>query len=93
MALSTGKVIRLRHRLWRVDRITDTEFTATSLDGRDQRRWRFLRSLEEEDGSWRHEEVRLLSDSTDERYQPIVLKDDEEEALRVIAEFVAELPA
>ncbi len=46
--LRAGSVIRLRHRLWRVDRVTDDEFVATPLDGREFRRARFLRSFEEE---------------------------------------------
>jgi len=48
MELKTGSVIRLRERLWRIDRITDEEFAATTLDGRDPRRSRFLRALEED---------------------------------------------
>jgi superfamily II DNA or RNA helicase len=46
--LKTGTVIRLRERLWRVDHVTGDEFAATPLDGRDGRRRRFLRALEEE---------------------------------------------
>jgi ERCC4-related helicase len=46
--LNVGSVIRFRYRVWRVDRIDEQEFVATPLDGRDSRRWRFLRSLEEE---------------------------------------------
>ncbi|GIW72668.1 MAG: hypothetical protein KatS3mg102_2210 [Planctomycetota bacterium] len=45
--MKPGTVIRLRERLWRLDRVTDTEFSATPLDGRDGRRRRFLRALEE----------------------------------------------
>ena len=45
--LKAGRVIRLRRRLWRVDRVTDEEFAATPLDGRESRRLRFLRALEE----------------------------------------------
>ena len=47
MLLEPGRVIRLRERLWRIDRVEATEFAATPLDGRDTRRWRFLRSFEE----------------------------------------------
>ncbi len=47
--LKIGSVVRLRNRIWRVDRVDDREFWATPLDGRDTRRWRFLRSLEEGD--------------------------------------------
>src|SRR5688572_24551592 len=47
--LELGKVIRFRNRTWRVDKLDDREFWATPLDGRDTRRWRFLRSLEEAD--------------------------------------------
>ncbi len=45
--VAVGSVIRLRNRVWRVDRVEEDEFAATPLDGRDTRRWRFLRSLEE----------------------------------------------
>ena len=45
--LKIGAVVRLRNRIWRVDRVDNREFAATPLDGRDTRRWRFLRSLEE----------------------------------------------
>lgn len=47
--LKIGSVVRFRNRIWRVDRVDDKEFWATPLDGRDTRRWRFLRSLEEGD--------------------------------------------
>lgn len=47
--LTIGSVIRLRKRIWRVDRIDDRDFWATPLDGRDTRRWCFLRSMEEGD--------------------------------------------
>jgi superfamily II DNA or RNA helicase len=47
MTLALGNVIRLRERIWRVDRVDEHEFAATPLDGRDTRRWRFLRALEE----------------------------------------------
>ena len=49
MEMKIGSVVRLRNRIWRVDRLDDREFWATPLDGRDIRRWRFLRSLEEQD--------------------------------------------
>ena len=49
MELTIGSVVRLRNRIWRLDRVDDREFWATPLDGRDTRRWRFLRSLEEGD--------------------------------------------
>lgn len=45
--MTIGSVIRLRNRTWRVDRLDDREFWAIPLDGRDTRRWRFSRSLEE----------------------------------------------
>ncbi len=45
--LKAGGVIRLRERLWRIDRVTEEEFAATPLDGRGHKRWRFLRALEE----------------------------------------------
>ena len=47
MPIEVGSVIRFRNRIWRVDRVDALEFAATPLDGRDTRRWRFLRSLEE----------------------------------------------
>ncbi len=47
--LKIGSVIRFRNRIWRVDPVDDREFWATPLDGRDTRRWQFLRSLEEGD--------------------------------------------
>lgn len=49
--LRPGAVIRLRERLWRVDRVEETEFAATPLDGRDTYPRRFLRSLEAEDAA------------------------------------------
>ncbi len=49
--LKAGTVIRLRQRLWRLDQVTEEEFAATPLDGRDSRRRRFLRALEEENVS------------------------------------------
>ncbi|RME54160.1 MAG: helicase [Deltaproteobacteria bacterium] len=45
--MKAGTVIRLRERLWRVDRVSEVDFAATPIDGRDSRRRRFLRSLEE----------------------------------------------
>ena len=65
MQLEVGSVIRLRHRLWRVDRVTDQDFTATPIDGRDIRRWRFLRSFEEqlaEPGALPAPDPQVLSD-------------------------------
>jgi hypothetical protein len=44
--LKIGSVVRLRNRIWRVDRVDDREFWATPLDGRDIRRCRFLRLVE-----------------------------------------------
>ena len=40
--VALGQVIRLRNRIWRVDRVDEQEFAVTPLDGRDTRRWRFL---------------------------------------------------
>ena len=51
MNLKTGAVIHLRNRIWRVDRVEEKEFAATPLDGRDARRWRFLRDFEEQNAS------------------------------------------
>jgi len=45
--MKAGTVIRLRERLWRLDQVTENEFSATPLDGRDSHRRRFLRALEE----------------------------------------------
>src|SRR5947209_14507118 len=45
--LTIGSVIRMRNGIWRVDKVDDREFWGTPLDGRDIRRWRFLRSMEE----------------------------------------------
>ena len=41
-----------------------------------------------EDGGWRHSVVRLKPDSDDPTFEPIVLKDVEDGALRIIAELV-----
>lgn len=49
--LQPGNVIRVRRRLWRVDRVDDQTFTATVLDGSDTIPTRFLRELEEENVS------------------------------------------
>lgn len=40
------------------------------------------------DAEWRHSEIRLEPDTTAAGYEPIVLVDTPEEALRVIAELV-----
>jgi hypothetical protein len=64
-ALQTGAVVRLRQRLWRIDRIDARDFWATPLDGRDTRRWRFLRSLEEENvrpGELPEPDAKIVSD-------------------------------
>lgn len=45
--LRSGRVVRMRNRLWRVDNVFDTEFTATPIDGRDTHSRRFLTELEE----------------------------------------------
>ena len=45
-ALRVGAVIRLRGRLWRVDRIEEHDFAATPLDGPDTARVRFHRKFE-----------------------------------------------
>jgi len=47
---------------------------------------------EDEDGGWRHEEVRLLPNSTAPGYEPIVLGDVGIGDVRVIAELVEVLP-
>lgn len=44
--LRVGAVIRLRGRLWRVDRVEEHEFAATPLDGPDTTRLRFHRKFE-----------------------------------------------
>lgn len=44
--LRVGAVIRLRGRLWRVDRVDEHEFAATPLDGPDTARLRFHRKFE-----------------------------------------------
>lgn len=40
------------------------------------------------DGGWRHSEVRLEPDTGAEGYEPIVLRDIDEESIRVVAELV-----
>ncbi len=45
--LQSGRVVRMRNRLWRVDNVFDAEFTATPIDGRDTYSRRFLAELEE----------------------------------------------
>jgi hypothetical protein len=40
------------------------------------------------DGEWRHSRIVLKPDSTDRRYQPIILEPGEAENLKVIAEFI-----
>jgi hypothetical protein len=63
--LGVGSVIRVRNRIWRVDRLDGQEIAATPLDGRDVRRWRFLRSLEESNiqpGELPLPDTRVISD-------------------------------
>jgi len=43
----------------------------------------------DEDGSWRHTRIELRPDSTDPRFQPIVIVGAEEGEFRVVAELVA----
>lgn len=44
--LVPGKVVRIRERLWRIDRVLEKEFAATPLDGRDTDERRFHMLLE-----------------------------------------------
>ena len=44
-----------------------------------------------EEGGWRHSRIVLKPDSTDERYQPIVLEPGEADSLKVVAELIAVL--
>lgn len=63
--LKAGTVVRLRERLWCIDRVTGEDFEATPLDGRAGRRWRFLRALEEQnvaEGSLPQPDPRKLDD-------------------------------
>lgn len=43
------------------------------------------------DGDWRHEAITLRPDSSDPRFQPIVIRDAEEGNFRIVAEFLAAL--
>ena len=45
--LQPGRVVRMRARLWRVDNVFESEFTATPIDGRDTYPRRFLSEIEE----------------------------------------------
>ena len=45
-----------------------------------------------DDGSWRHAEIRLEPDTDASGYEPIVLTEMPEEAVRVVAEVVEVLP-
>jgi ERCC4-related helicase len=67
--LRPGAVVRLRRRLWRIDEVGDTTFTATAIDGRDTARLRFLRELEEsavQSGSLPPPDVRHPGDPADQ---------------------------
>jgi type I restriction enzyme R subunit len=44
--------------------------------------------VETGDGSWRHEEIRLVPDTTASGYEPIVLRNVPEDEIRVVAELV-----
>jgi hypothetical protein len=46
-----------------------------------------------DDGTWRHREIRLIPDSRTSGYDPIVLRDVNEDDLRVVAECIEVLPA
>lgn len=45
--IKSGRVVRMRNRLWRIDNVLDGEFTATPIDGRDTYPRRFLSDIEE----------------------------------------------
>jgi hypothetical protein len=45
--IKSGRVVRMRNRLWRIDNVLDGEFTATPIDGRDTYPRRFLSEIEE----------------------------------------------
>lgn len=45
--LRSGRVVRMRNRLWRIDNVFDEEFSATPIDGRDTYPRRFLSEIEE----------------------------------------------
>jgi len=46
----------------------------------------------DEDGGWRHLEIRLKPDSTDDTFEPIVLRGQSEDEVLVLAELVEALP-
>ncbi len=51
--------------------------------------WESVKTADEED--WRHQEIRLMPDSDDPSFAPIVLR-SRDESLRVIAEVLEVLP-
>jgi hypothetical protein len=50
------------------------------------------RKVESEDGGWRHSEIRLEPDTDAAGYDPIVLHERPEQAVRVVAEMIYVLP-
>lgn len=41
-----------------------------------------------DDGTWRHREIRLIPDTSNSDYRPIILQDVGEDEVRVVAELV-----
>jgi hypothetical protein len=50
------------------------------------------RKVESDDGGWRHTEIRLEPDTDAAGYDPIVLHEMPEQAVRVVAEMIYVLP-
>ena len=65
--LAPGRVVRFRHRVWRVDAVQNGTFTATPLDGRDLQPRRFAAAVERiEDGTLPFPDPAQTTDPTEQ---------------------------
>lgn len=53
----------------------------------------FSSKIADEDGGWRHTRIELRPDSSDSRFEPIVIDGAEDEEFRIVAEWVATIGA
>jgi DUF2075 family protein len=75
-----GKVVVVQHR----------DISDPDMGGRYTLKIYRSEKVAAEDGGWRHQRIRLLPDSDQPQYQPIVLElGEEQDQLAVVAEFVA----
>ncbi|NRB82151.1 MAG: hypothetical protein HRU38_26450 [Saccharospirillaceae bacterium] len=56
-----------------------------------QRHWISNEKASEDDGEWEHSVILLKPNSTDSRFEDIVLHEDDCEGMRVVGEFVTVL--